>query len=890
MARALCATLALAALAAAPASAQLTGRLAGTVTDADGAPLPGVTVTVESPNLMGTRTEFTDADGGFSFRTLPPGVYTVQAELESFVQQQKTEVEVRLNRVTELQFQMPVGEFTDQIVVVAETPVVDPEQVSASMTFSGQYLEKAPVSSLFRGYQSLLTQAPGVAGGANPNVYGSTLGENAYNIDGTNTTDAVTATFGLNLPHDAMQEVSFELGGFEARYGNATGGVVNIVTKSGGNSFSGSLDVRYRDTDFNTNGEHFDKNANIVEFSEPAATLGGPIRRDELWFISVANPVRSKSTPTDSVLTRDFDGTTLMGKVTWQASDDWQIVGRFLNEDTTINNSNAGRLIAAEAASRQDQPGSVFSAMAFAVPTSNLQWELRAALVRNSLDVYPQSGDLDTIGHWDSFGDGARSVNYTNQQYSDRDRDDFSTSVTWFTGGFGNEHELRFGVDYFDTFFRTQNNSTGNGFSFRDRFGQPYTFYYTPIEAPTENEGSQLTAYVQDTWRLSPKVTLKLGVRNDQISYTNDVGEEVAEMSKLQPRLGVAWDIKGDAKTVARLSWGRFMHPNALTLPDFARVNSEPTIRWISCSTFASNLGANCRDAYPGTRTIGGLTVSNWIADPVGFDPNGWFYNRTFSGSPSTIVPDLEPTYADTLVVGIERELTTRTSIGLTYIDKETSDIFEDTCNGNVSTPSADADCDYYVMANLPGLTREYSGVALDFTSRFSDWIDLRASYTRSESEGNIGYTQNAGTAYDYYPVHFTNRYGYINNHRKHRAQVNGFIDLPLDFTLSVRAFWWSPFVYSATQPGDPYGTEFLEPRGSREAPDNQYRVDFSVIRYFTVGQARLGLIASVHNAFDDEQVTAICGSATGCSGVEQHVPTSYRQPRGFEAGIRLTF
>ena len=292
----LCATLALAFLAA-PTAAQLTGRLAGQVMDADGAPLPGATVTVNSPNLMGSRTDFADAEGGFSFPSLPPGVYTVEAELDGFVPQQRSEVEVRLNRATEIHISMPIGEFGEEVMVVAETPVIDPEQVSTSYNFSTEYLKKASVGSIRRSYQSVLAQAAGVAGGGNPNVYGSTSGENAYFIDGVDSTDPVTATFGVNLTYDAMQDVDFETGGYESKFGRATGGVVNVVTKSGGNQFSGTADVRYRDTDFNTDGEHFDKSQNVTEYRNPAATLGGPFRRDKLWFFSALNPVRSKSTP-----------------------------------------------------------------------------------------------------------------------------------------------------------------------------------------------------------------------------------------------------------------------------------------------------------------------------------------------------------------------------------------------------------------------------------------------------------------------------------------------------------------------------------------------------------------------------------------------------------------
>ena len=249
--------------------------------------------------------------------------------------------------------------------------------------------------------------------------------------------------------------------------------------------------------------------------------------------------------------------------------------------------------------------------------------------------------------------------------------------------------------------------------------------------------------------------------------------------------------------------------------------------------------------------------MSNWINDPAGFDPNGWFYNTTFSSEPSTIAPDLEPTYADEWIVGIERELTRRTSIGLTYVNKETSDIFEDTCNGNLPTPAVGADCDYYVMANLPGLARDYSGFILDFESRFADWIHVLASYTHSESEGNVGYTQNAGIAFDIYPDHFDNTYGYLGDHRKHRFKANGYVDLPLDFTLGFEAYWSSPGVYTPTEASETYGRIFTERRGSRRTNDN-YGLHLQAAKGFNFGRdLRFELIASVFNVFDDEQVGA---------------------------------
>lgn len=878
-------------------SQTIDGRLAGRVVDDAGAALPGATVTISSSVLMGEQRAVSDADGDFAFNALPPGVYTVRSELDGFPTVENPAVQVRLGRTTEVRLEMSTGEFADEVTVVADTPVIDPEQISTSQTFTPEYLEKSAVSSLNRGYQNVLGAAAGVTGGANPNVFGSTLGENAYYIDGIDSTDPVTSTFGINLNFDTIQEINFETAGFEAEYGRATGGVVDVVTKSGGNQFAGTVDLRYRDSDFNTSGDHFDPDANETEFTDPSVTLGGPILQDQLWFFVSGEQTRSKLTPTESPTTRDFDGVNLMGKLTWQINPQWNAVGRYLDEDTTIDNDNASRLIAPEATSLQEQPGQIYSAELFGLPSRNVAVSLVGAAVRNELSSVPQSGDFATIGHFDEFGDQTRSVNDTNAQFSDRDRDELKGSLTWYVDDLFGDHELKVGAENASLFFRSENFTTGSatidgrlfeGLRYSDEVGEPLVFWYEPNPGADENNGDLYTGYLQDTWRLNPEVTLKLGVRYDTVSFDNDAGQEIADLDKVQPRVGVAWDLTGDGRTVARAGWGRFMHPSALTLPSFARINSLPSFAYLSCE--ANGIpGPVCESQFGGELTAGGITVPTWIPDPTGFTPDGWVLlaGNVFSSAPNVVDPDLEATYADELVVGFERELGRRTSAGIAYVNKETKDIFEDTCNGNFPVVGGSDACDFFVMTNLPGLRREYEGVILDFESRFTDWMHVLASYTYSESEGNVEYTQNAGSDFDVFPVHFSNRFGYLSDHARHRVKVNGFVDLPLDFTVGFDASYSSAYRFDVLEAADPYGDQFLEPRGSGEAND-LYRLDLQVAKGFELGALRLELIGAVLNALDDEQVTEVCDQVTGCANVSLGGPLEFRQPRFYEAGFRI--
>ncbi len=182
--------------AAASADAQTTtGRLIGTIYDGNSVPLPGATVTISSPaQIGGEQLRISGGGGDFSFVGIAPGVYTVTASLHGFVTQERSEVKVPLGGATALSIMLPEGTFGGEVEVVAETPVVDPTQVNTEQIFDQGYLQNASIGSRNRDYTAVLVQAAGVAGNDNPNVFGSAENENAYYIDGIDTTDPVVGS------------------------------------------------------------------------------------------------------------------------------------------------------------------------------------------------------------------------------------------------------------------------------------------------------------------------------------------------------------------------------------------------------------------------------------------------------------------------------------------------------------------------------------------------------------------------------------------------------------------------------------------------------------------------------------------------------------------------
>jgi hypothetical protein len=257
-------------------------------------------------------------------------------------------------------------------------------------------------------------------------------------------------------------------------------------------------------------------------------------------------------------------------------------------------------------------------------------------------------------------------------------------------------------------------------------------------------------------------------------------------------------------------------------------------------------------------------------------------------------VDGLRPNFVDQWMIGFERELFRRTALELSYISRRGKDFYEDTCNGNIPVPSADADCDFMVIANRPEMKSEYEALSLRFETRALDRLHLLGSWVISDAKGSTGWNSGFDPEFDQYPVHFVNRFGYLPSQSRHRVKLSGFVLLPYDFSLAVFGWWDSDFRWTPVEPArliDPrfYGVTFVEPRGNRKE-DGVHQLDLQLGKGFRLGPTRLKLIGTVINVFDSEQPRDVCSRVTGCGGFELGEPTAWQLPRRYELGVRLEF
>ena len=341
-------------LLSAPAAwAQTTGRIMGSLKDAQGAVLPGATVTLKSPAQQGAQTQVTDQDGAFRFMSVPPGRYTVKIEMAGFKTIDQSDVQVGLDRAVDLVLTMQVAGLAETVTVSSTSPTVDTTSTAIGVNANADLFERLPVR---RDMYSIARIAPGTTeDSVGPAVLGSTGAENQYIIEGLNTTGIEKGQRTKQLNFDFVDEIELKTGGLPAEYGRMTGGVINVITKSGGNVFSGSFYA------FNEGGKLMSNDSTEGERPQTTTTVqnldsrgdvgfnvGGYIVRDRLWFFGAYNPVFD-TTQTRVIRTLTAPGSPALGseiptdqtrhltavKLTYRLGGGQRLVGAFHADPAT---------------------------------------------------------------------------------------------------------------------------------------------------------------------------------------------------------------------------------------------------------------------------------------------------------------------------------------------------------------------------------------------------------------------------------------------------------------------------------------------------------------------------------------------------------------------------
>jgi len=586
-------------LASTAAFAQTTASLTGTVTS-EGKGLPGVTITISSPNMQGTRTTVSGENGGYQFSGIPPGEYKVQFEL-SGLQTTTKRASLQLSQTARADADLKVSGVTEAITVTASAPtVLETPQVAS--TFTSKQIEELPVARTLR---SAALLSPGVNSNTLSNnqfsISGSPGYDNLVMVNGVVVTENVRSQVQNLFVEDAVQETTILSGAISAEYGRFTGGVVNTITKSGGNELSGSV----RDTQSNaawTTVTPFKNPTTGVPQTKPTdhldnvyeETLGGFFLRDRLWFFAAGRQakttVNSSSIGVSSatVPARNLNAFTfgdldnqsrLETKLTGMLTSKQTLVGAYLKVRDSETNNFFGSIYDHASLVNRELPNTLTSFHYSNILTTNFlvegQYSRRTFAFLNSGSQFTdlQRGTL-------LLDRSNGNTRFNSPTFcgicapETRDNGEYLAKGNYYlnTKGLGN-HNVSAGIDNFKEKRFAENHQSGSDYRvfattawfntssvIFPNFEPARTFIrWTPILVKGTNDKlSTKSGFVNDKWDLNSQWTFNVGVRYDRNDSVDANGQTASKDAAFSPRLTAIYDIRGNGRQRVTASLNRY--------------------------------------------------------------------------------------------------------------------------------------------------------------------------------------------------------------------------------------------------------------------------------------------------------------------------------------------
>jgi hypothetical protein len=884
------------------AAQQQYGSVAGAIIDNTQQTLPGVSVTLSGPAMQGTRTAVADGEGRYRFVPVPPGNdYTLKFELQGFNTLERTALVVSLGKETRVDAEMSLSQFAETITVAADKIVVDTTKSTVDTSVDWELVNTLPTN---RNFQTMMQMAPGVKSGNNPLVNGASNDGNAYLVDGVDTSDPRTQTWGTAINWDTIAEAQLQTAGFQAEYGRATGGILNLITKSGGNKFSVTARMVKSDADWSAlNGveeETGNKKTGGARNDEerPSLTIGGPIVRDALWFF-LAGEQRDNArgfsyyeSPEDVAAGNQLDGRTeysghyFQGKLTFQMGPSNTLVGAYnedpielrplnrgWNETSTTHYSESSELY-------QFQGGDNASLQWTGILTPNFFMEAKGQYHKQELNVSPDAPGFNVEPY-------IRELNtnyYYNAPYYDyqskRDRNGLLlTGSYFFDTGAESSHQFKGGIEYL---------------GLRPEAGRLYNAagYYqvrtsggvtTPVRqyqwldqtGMKESKQDYYALFVQDQWKLG-RLTINLGLRSESTEIFSNTGDSLLKFGfedQIAPRLGFAYDLNGDS---IRGSIGRFYSLASNYIADYFAVSTDHQQRYTWNGTCA---------------------VDN--RDPWTYDSACWNldYDIPTGAGGHEIDPNLDPVYVDEVTLGYDHLISDQFAGGVTFVWREQDqaiDWYDPEATGAyyiTNVPNAAGSPAFNSTGTYPDVaSKKYSEYqALQFNIRKragADNFQFMANYTYViKSRGWNTSWRNVGAFTFTIPEAMDERW-YGETESAHDFKFNGSYTFPWRMIFGATAYWNSGNVYTPYQYLGGYGNVPTDTRGSLEVGDN-WEADIYLEQPLKLGPITAALYTNVFNAFNNQQPTARGGNVDLSS---YQTPTGWQNPRRVELGIKLEY
>ncbi|HXD19656.1 MAG TPA: TonB-dependent receptor [Vicinamibacterales bacterium] len=801
-------------LAATAAAQGERGVITGIVADAQGGVLPGVSVSVRNVDTGFTQADVTGNDGQYRFGALPLGRYELKAELVGFTTATVTDLAITINRELKQDVTMGLTTLQESVTVTGQAPVVEVTKSEVAAVITQQQIEMLPVAN--RAAVTLALLLPGTSqDGTRPRRSNAQVGAGTLQFtsnslaDGTMNMSTKAGEPRQDFPQAAIQEFKVFTSQPPAEYGGRAGGVINVVTKSGTNTFAGEGYEFFRNKHMNkvdkftaaavkagTGSDRYNRN-------QFGAALGGPIvlnrvhffvateftQEDISYVVNTGRPqfygafegVFDAGLPnkeffgrTDAQLTSKQSGFV---RWAWQRAEFFceGCGGRMANQGNTLIPRDAlvvGHTWVLGPRFLNEIRGNVAKQIMYQAPSG--------APYYKTLDFAPERfAGTSAVYNFPSFSYGNDTVFITGQKIREI-RDDFSISAS--------SHNIKFGADVQSTTLDedAQGNPSGTWNFVNDQFFDPtssatlatlrgpintFTASFPGLVRRQPHHYYQF--YAQDEWKAGGGLTLNLGLRyerdtliwnenrlNDGSFYPRILPlvnfQDRGDDNNVSPRLGLAWDVRNDGKTVVRAGYGRLFN----TIMNGTPGAEETTLRQTSIS----------------------------ISNPVYPDPYG---GRSPASFASTAPPNINIVddnmvnpWADTVSVGASRQLGGDMAINADFVNTK-SNAFNASVQINTPLNGVRPRPEWGRINQVQSVGwQKYRALLVRLEKRLSSRYQYTVSYTLQKVEDNSFGATSTGTITDFYHPEYDAGYG--NADRRHAAVASGAYLLPGDVTLGM--------------------------------------------------------------------------------------------------------
>jgi len=510
----------------APALAQTqTGIINGTVRDPNGEALPGVTVNLSGASVMGTKMAVTGASGVFRFPALLPGAdYVLEFSLEGFQGMRFENIVVQVGQTATLQVVLELAAVSGEITVTDQSPIVDVTSPTSSTNMSADVLDNIPVVD--RSWEDNVNQAAGVVDGSAGIEYfkiysmrGGSVHANQSAFDGVANTDPTYNAMASGIVYESVEEVQVVNGAMPAELGNISGGFINVVTKSGGNQFRGELGIYHKSEDLQSENVSSEQEAagassqKLTDYDDWSFNLGGPIVRDKLWFNAAYGTRNTSKTVPQYSDVDTVENDMYFAKLTWQPLVRHSVVGMYNFHKLGLPTLNAAPFVT---------PETTYDAF-LDYEIAKLKW---TAILSDDVFLEVDWGRRTTEGPFGPQPDsGPQYYDLATQitsggaaLYIDNKngRDQAVAALSVFKDDWAGSHQFKFGLEYETAFYDLYDyNNVSPVMQHNLAGGVPlYVLMFNGTPGLlTQVEREAFNAYAQDTWSVSDRVTLSLGVR-----------------------------------------------------------------------------------------------------------------------------------------------------------------------------------------------------------------------------------------------------------------------------------------------------------------------------------------------------------------------------------------